>query len=106
MSEITRFAPLGVSENLKDVSKINENVRKRSGRGGRYYSKKNGIKRASNVHMRLCLSCAFQGVENCPRSGESKHCVDSSLKCLPALSVWLRIAHKEKRARLVGALRF
>ena len=54
----------------------------------------------------LVLSCAFQGVENCPHSGESKQCVDSSLKCLPALSDWLRITRRAKRARLVDALRF
>ena len=47
MSEITRFGALGVAGNRKDVIKINENVRKRSGRGGRYYSLKNGGKPTS-----------------------------------------------------------
>ena len=61
---------------------------------------------SAHIYACLVLSCAFQGVENCPHSGESKQCVDSSLKCLPALSDWLRITRRAKRTRLVDALRF
>ena len=56
----------------------------------------------------LCfaIACDFQGAETAREAGSRNSASDSSL-CLPALSVWLRIAHKAKRARLVvGALRF